>query len=135
MWLPILLTLAAVTGALLSGAAWRSLSLGNDQAARVCARWGVVSALLAFALSALWLSAVIFWPLDAARGQMLDQDSPAVLRHPLVAIVACAALAFISLPAGALVLRAATRRTTSARLRARLATQDEQVRGSQAKPE
>ena len=87
---------------------------------------------VAFAFSALWLSAVIFWPLDAARGQMLDRDPRAFLRDPLVAIVACAALAFVSLPIAALVLRAAARRTTSAELRAELATQDERVRGHEA---
>jgi hypothetical protein len=126
MWLPVILTLAAVTSLLLAGAAWRSLSLGHDRAARVCARGGVICAMLALALGALWLSAAIFWPLEAAHREDLSESSHSLLREPLIAIVGCAGLAFVSLPLAALVLRAVTRRTTSARLRAELATQDEQ---------
>ncbi len=117
MWFAVVLTLAGFAGFLLGGAALRSLSLGNERAARLCARGSVVLGALAAALAALWLSAVVLWPLEAANVQ--GANAPVdVLRAPLRAIVASAALGVLALPFALFVLRIIRRRSISSQWRA-----------------
>jgi hypothetical protein len=105
----ILLTLAGFAGFVVAGAGLRSLSLGNDKVARACARWSIMFGILALALTALSLSAVIFWPLEATDVQGLSAP-PHLLRAPMIAIIASSALAVVALPLALVVLRAASLR-------------------------
>ena len=127
MWLPMTLTAAGFAGFLLAGAAWRSLSLRDDKTAHACARWSVGFEIFALALSALWLSAAMFWPLDGTNA-----DGPALparlLHAPMIAIAACSALAVVGLPAALLALRVVSHRTVRSQVRAALARKDEEVR-------
>ena len=125
-WLPIVLSLAGFGAFILAGAALRSLYAGSSRAARSCARYSVALGTLAVVLCALWLSAVVLWPLEAAGFE--GRSVPVyLLRRPMIAIVASSALAFVALPFALLVLRAVARRATSARWSAELAGKDGQV--------
>lgn len=125
-WFSIVLSLAGFGAFILAGAALLSLYAGSSRVALTCARYSVVLGTLAVVFCALWLSAMVLWPLEAAGFE--GRNVPVyLLRRPMGAIVASSALAFVALPFALLVLRTLARRATSARWSTELAGKDGQV--------
>ena len=108
-WLPTTVTFAGVAGFILAGAAVGSLLLQNDRSARACARGAAGLGASGAALSALWLSAMVLWPLEAARAQGVSASNH-MLRPPLEVLLVCSAFAFVDLPIALVVLRITRRR-------------------------